>query len=211
MIAVFRNFCIHPKELEITGIYGFSQMVDLVACIVDIVFRGNVIAGCTVQVGQCGTPCGAAGMTDVKRASRVSGYIFQINQAISLVRKIAIILTCCQNLTQFAVYQVIGEVEIDESCPCDFHMIYQVGFNMFNQYFSNHSRSAMCGSCPLHSSIGGIITELLFLRYFQTLYRSIFAFRQFTCCDCGFLCFFNDLFQLFPDFHKNPDPPLVLY
>ena len=52
MITVFRELHIHTKLFQITGIDRSSQIIDLIAGIIDIVFTGNIIAGRFQKIGK---------------------------------------------------------------------------------------------------------------------------------------------------------------
>lgn len=71
MIAVFRDLSVETAELEIAGIDGFCQMIDLVAGIIHIVFRQYIIAGCAQQIHHRRTIGSASGVSDMEKASRI--------------------------------------------------------------------------------------------------------------------------------------------
>jgi len=52
MITVFRELHIHTKLFQITGIDRSSQIIDLIAGIIDIVFTGNIIACRFQKIGK---------------------------------------------------------------------------------------------------------------------------------------------------------------
>ena len=202
MVAVFRDFCVVAAELEVSGIDGFSEMVDLVACVVDVVFGIDVIAGSAEQVHHSGTVCCASGMADVKRACRVGGNVFHEDSVLLVFRKVPVGRACLQDFFQFGIDGVCCQEEIDEPCACDIHLGNKGRVDMFHDHFRDLARRSVRCFCPAHGSIGGIIAEFLGLRDFQTLHGGVFPFRQLACRNGGVLCFFNDFLQLFSDFHE---------
>ena len=47
VIAVFRKFTLHIEELHVTGINRFSQVINLITGVIDVVFRFYFVARST--------------------------------------------------------------------------------------------------------------------------------------------------------------------
>ena len=76
MVAIFRYIAVNAVELQVAGIDGFGQVVNLAAGIVDVVFRQHVIASGAEQVHHSGTIGSPTGMADVKQTGRIGGNVF---------------------------------------------------------------------------------------------------------------------------------------
>ena len=202
LVAALRDFCVQAAELQVAGVDGFGQVVDLISRIVDVVFRPHVVAGSAEQVDHRRAEGCATSVADVEKAGGVGGNVLHQDAVFFIFRQVAVGGAYLQDIFQFAVHGVRGQVEIDEAGAGDFRLGNQRGVDVLHDGFCDHAGRFVCYLRPLHGCIGGVITEFFGFRYFQALHRGIVAFRQFAGGNgCVFrLC--NDFFQFVSDFHE---------
>ena len=167
VIAVFRDFRRLAQEFQITGVDRRSQVVHLVAGIVDVIFSLDVIACSPQEVDQGTAISGTAAVADVERPRRVGTDVFDLDRVFLPKRCMTISVTGCQDLFERIVDDVVLQEEIDEAGTGDFSMVEPGVIHAVDDGLGNDARCLMGDAGRLHGDVAGKITEFLLRRYFQ--------------------------------------------
>ena len=198
VITFFRERIIYIAQfLTITGFQRESQIDNLIAGIVNVIFLGDIVSSHFEQIGQGVAQCTAARVPHVQQAGRVGTdkldlYFFSVSQIHGTVSSILRF-----HNWQNVIHPIRGQVKIDKTGTGNFYFFNQ--FTLFGQTVYNGlgdiSRFHFCLFCEQHGGIGGKVSMRFIFRYFYNKCRHVHIFKT----ACGFrLCnaFFNFIPQL---------------
>ena len=107
VITIFRNFSRTAQEFQVPSIDRRRQIIHLVAGIIDIVFRLDVIPGCPQEIDQGTAIGGTAAMADMERSRRIGADIFDLDRIVLTQRSMAVSIAGGQDLFQRIVNDVV--------------------------------------------------------------------------------------------------------
>ena len=139
VVAVFREFYGLTEFFQVTCVYGSSKVINLVACIVDVVFTANVHACRFHQVCQSTAYCRATTMTYMQRTGGVSTYIFQLDFFFAVAYQITIVFAFSNDACQHIVHPVLLQIKVNEAGACNFHFFYISTVQIIYNCLSNHT------------------------------------------------------------------------
>ena len=199
VITVFGEFdrIFAEMELEISCFERFSEFFDLVACVVDIEFAGNVISAPFHSFCKTVTDCAASCVAHMHRTGGVCGNEFDHNFfAFAHISGSVIIFFGKNGGNGFC--KPMGSIEnVEESGTCNFcfFKISSVKVDMGNDCVSDLARTFAESFCGNHCYVGSKVAVFVVCRNFNVEFRN-FTFRKFACGDCFVHRFFDKFFVL---------------
>ena len=139
VVAVFRELYCLTKLFQITSVNGSCQVIDLVACVVDVVFTANIHACRLHQVCQGTANCRATTMTYVQRTGGVCTNIFYLDFFLAVANQITIVFAFSNNASQHIVHPVLLQIKVNEARSCNFHFFYISTVQIVYNSLSNHT------------------------------------------------------------------------
>ena len=148
--------------LQVADSEALAELLDLVACVVDIELTGHVVAGPVEDSGQTVTQSAAAGIAHVHGAGGVGGNELHIILGALAVVGAAILLVGAG--TQYHTGPVSrGQEQVDETGAGDLdlgkHAVGQVG-QVGQQGLCDHSGGLAPGTGTGHGQVGGDVAVL---------------------------------------------------
>ena len=199
VVTVFGEFdCVFAEmELEISCFKGFSEFFDLVACVVDIEFAGNVIAAPFHCFGKAVADCAAPCVAHMHRAGGVCGNKFDHNFfAFAHVAGSVSIFFGENGGNGFCEPMgCIENVKEAGACYFCFFKISSVKVDMSDDCVRDLARAFTESFCGNHCYVGSKVAVFVVCRNFNVEFRN-FTFRKFACGDCFVHRFFDKFFVL---------------
>ena len=169
LIMILWKFHAFLQNLPVTQPCGPAQDIHLIADVIDVIFRLEVIPGFLKNIAQGIANRRATAMPNMKRTRWIGAHIFHQNFLTLAHRRTAEILTGFGNLHEPAEEKRTRHFQVDESRPRRFHpldltaSVYEVFANHFGDNFRIFTFSLGKG----HRKIRGEITQFGVLGFFN--------------------------------------------
>ena len=209
VVTVFRELYGLTQLFQVTSVYGSSEVINLVACVIDVVFTANIHTCRFHQVCQSTAYCCATTMTYMQRTGGVSTYIFQLDFFFAVAYQITVVFAFSNNACQHIVHPVLLQIKVNEAGTCNFHFFNISTVQIIYNCLSNHTGIAFQSTSRLHGEVGCKITKFFLGRYFQQYLRQLAAFNS-ALVNCLLCRSFNSCSQNLFNVHLSCPPQSLL-
>ena len=180
VVPVFREFAGDVEQFQVPGIHRQSQVVHLVAGIVDVILPGHIIPGGLHQIGKGTAHSRSPSMAHMERTGGIGTDVLDLDLFAFFRRQIPIALPFVHNGLQSGSQPVFLQVEVQKSGTGDFHFLHLGAIQEFLDSSGDHPGCTMEIPGRLQRKIGGEIAKRFLGRYGQ-YHRCQLTLGQFTC------------------------------